>query len=70
MKRTAWTAKRVRDLRARLGLTQAQLGERLNVRQATISDWEREKTAPTGAAVALLNMLDSEARVEDDARPD
>lgn len=57
-----WTAERVRDLRERLGLTQAQLGKRLNVRQATISDWELGKHAPSGAAVALLSMLEQQTR--------
>lgn len=39
-------AKKIKDLRASLNLTQLELGEKVGVPQATVSKWENEKQEP------------------------
>jgi putative transcriptional regulator len=51
-------ARFVRRLRLRLGLSQAEFAERINVPLDTIRNWEQGKRCPTGAAKALLRVLD------------
>lgn len=48
-------AKRVRK---RLGLTQLEFAQRIEVPIETIRNWEQGKRYPTGAAKALLKILD------------
>ena len=60
-----WTPERIQQLRRRLSLTQTELAERMGVRQATVSDWERGKQTPTGASVTLLEMLEQKAEEQD-----
>jgi len=48
-------AKRVR---MRLGFSQAEFAKRINVSLDTIRNWEQGKRHPTGAAKALLKVLD------------
>lgn len=55
MQDAARFAKRVRR---RLGLSQAQFSERINVPIETIRNWEQGKRSPTGAAKSLLKILD------------
>ena len=50
-------AKFARRVRKRLGLTQAQLSLRIGVSVDTIRNWEQGKRRPTGAAQALLKVL-------------
>ncbi|MBS0509986.1 MAG: helix-turn-helix domain-containing protein [Proteobacteria bacterium] len=52
------TAKFARRVRRRLGLSQAELSERIDVPLETIRNWEQGKRRPTGAAKALLKVLD------------
>ena len=47
-------AKRVRK---RLGLTQLEFSNRIDVSLDTIRNWEQGKRCPTGAAKALLKVL-------------
>lgn len=47
-----------RRVRKRLGLSQSQFSERINVPIETIRNWEQGKRYPTGAAKALLKILD------------
>lgn len=50
----------LKKLRQRSGLTQEQLAEKLGVRRASISDWERGTKPPTGTLdfwVKLANAL-------------
>ena len=42
----------------RLGLSQAELASRIQVSLDTIRNWEQGKRSPTGAAKALLKVLD------------
>jgi putative transcriptional regulator len=51
-------AKFARRVRKRLGLSQAEFSERIDVPIDTIRNWEQGKRCPTGAAKALLKVLD------------
>ena len=51
-------AKYARRVRQRLGLTQQELSRRIDVSLETIRNWEQGKRSPTGAAKALLRVLD------------
>lgn len=52
------TAKFARRVRKRLGLTQLEFSQRIDVSLDTIRNWEQAKRCPTGAAKALLKVLD------------
>ena len=45
-------------VRKRLGLTQLEFSRRIDVSLDTILNWEQGKRSPTGAARALLRVLD------------
>lgn len=47
-----------RRVRQRLGLTQIEFARRIDVSHETIRNWEQGKRGPTGAARALLKILD------------
>jgi putative transcriptional regulator len=51
-------AKFTRRVRKRLGLSQAEFSQRIDVSLETIRNWEQGKRSPTGAAKALLRVLD------------
>jgi putative transcriptional regulator len=51
-------AKFARRVRRRLGFSQAEFATRIDVSLETIRNWERGKRSPTGAAKALLKVLD------------
>jgi len=51
-------ARFARRVRKRLGLTQQQFSQRINVPLDTIRNWEQGKRYPTGAAKALLKIMD------------
>jgi len=51
-------AKFARRVRRRLGFSQAEFAERIDVSLDTIRNWEQGKRSPTGAAKALLKVLD------------
>lgn len=51
-------AKFARRVRKRLGLSQAEFSHRIGVSADTIRNWEQGKRCPTGAAKALLKVLD------------
>lgn len=58
-----WDAEAVRALRARLGLTQAELAERLGTRQQTVSEWETGASTPRRMSRRLLRMVAEESGV-------
>ncbi len=64
-----WTAEGVAVLRARLGLSQAELARRLGMRQQTVSEWETGRYAPRGASATLLHLLAEEAAAYDASPP-
>lgn len=51
-------AKFARRVRRRLGFSQAEFATRIDVSLETIRNWEQGKRCPTGAAKALLKILD------------
>ena len=51
-------AKFARRVRKRLGLSQVEFSARIDVPLETIRNWEQGKRSPTGAAKALLRVLD------------
>ena len=51
-------ARFARRVRGRLGFSQSEFAERINVSLDTIRNWEQGKRCPTGAAKALLKVLD------------
>lgn len=50
-------AKFAKRVRKRLGLTQMEFSNRIDVSLETIRNWEQGKRCPTGAAKALLKVL-------------
>src|SRR5262245_18490134 len=50
-------AKFARRVRARLGMTQLEFSNCIEVSLETIRNWEQGKRCPTGAAKALLKIL-------------
>ena len=53
----AWDARAVAELRAALGLTQAEFARALGVRQQTVSEWEQGQYLPRGASARLLSII-------------
>lgn len=51
-------AKFARRVRRRLGFSQSEFAMRIDVSLETIRNWEQGKRSPTGAAKALLKVLD------------
>ena len=51
-------AKFARRVRRRLGFSQVEFAARIDVSLDTIRNWEQGKRCPTGAAKALLKVLD------------
>ena len=51
-------AKYARRVRRRLGLSQAEFSQCIDVSIDTIRNWEQGKRCPTGAAKSLLKVLD------------
>lgn len=51
-------ARYTRRIRRRMGLTQDEFARRIHVSRETIRNWEQGKRCPTGAARALLRVLD------------
>lgn len=51
-------ARFTRRVRRRLGWSQAEFAERIDVSLDTIRNWEQGRRCPTGAARALLKVLD------------
>jgi len=48
----------VRGIRERLGFSQPEFATRINIPLDTLRNWEQGKRKPTGAATALLKILD------------
>ena len=65
----AWTAERIAELRASLGLSQASFADELGVRQQTVSEWETGRYVPRGASLRMLGVLAEEAAPYDPGDP-
>ena len=48
---------KILELRKRAGLSQEQLGEKVNVTRQTISNWELGETAPNPEQLKLLSQI-------------
>jgi DNA-binding transcriptional regulator YiaG len=68
-KKLKWDAGSIQALRRHLGLTQAELSEKLGTRQQTISEWETGIYQPRGASAKLLSIVAEQARFKYDASP-
>ena len=51
------TAERIRDLRLRLGLSQAAFGRKVGVSQGSVANWERSGVPSNGTASVALRSL-------------
>lgn len=51
----------VKQIRRRLGLTQAQFGDLVGVDQSTVSNWEKGETTPRGPAVKMIMSVEDQA---------
>jgi len=58
----AISAHEIRDLRSRLGLTQAELADELCLSREAIAAWETGRNGPTGPARMLLRQLEEKAK--------
>ncbi|MBU3543057.1 MAG: helix-turn-helix domain-containing protein [Burkholderiaceae bacterium] len=51
-------AKFAKRVRRRIGMTQLEFSKKMGIPLETIRNWEQGKRSPTGAAKALLRILD------------
>ncbi|HEX4923690.1 MAG TPA: helix-turn-helix transcriptional regulator [Bdellovibrionales bacterium] len=61
-----WTSAEIRQLRLRLGWSQAELARRLGCRQQTVSEWETDAYVPQNAYSRLLELLHDHLEVHSD----
>ena len=54
---TGSTAQRVRELRARLGLSQAAMYEVYHIPRRTVQDWESGRREPPEYVVRMLEVI-------------
>ena len=52
---------RVKHLRWKLGLSQAQFAERFQIPVGTLRDWEQHRSEPDQAAMAYLKVIEADA---------
>lgn len=52
-----WNADLIKALRLHMGLTQTEFAERLGVRQATVSEWEKGIHVPSRATFKYLTLI-------------
>lgn len=53
------SATKIKKIRRYLGISQAVLAKVMNVSVAAIKQWERGERKPSGAALKLLNLIES-----------
>ncbi len=53
----AITADEIKELRARLRLTQADLADRVGLSREAVAQWETGRNSPSGSAEKLLRQL-------------
>jgi len=59
-----WNSELIKSLRRQMGLTQAEFAQRLGVRQATVSEWEKGIHAPSRAMSKYLTMFAQQAEFD------
>ncbi|MBS4098481.1 MAG: helix-turn-helix domain-containing protein [Sulfuricella sp.] len=47
-------------IRAKIGLSQSEFAQLIGVKVATLRNWEQHRRTPTGAAAALLTIVEKE----------
>jgi putative transcriptional regulator len=55
-----FSSSRVRAVRERIQLSQAEFARFMGVSVRTLQNWEQERRAPTGPAAALLKIVEHE----------
>jgi putative transcriptional regulator len=50
----------VRAIRGKLGMSQAEFARAFSLNLASLRDWEQQRRAPRGPALALLRIIDRE----------
>lgn len=58
----SWSGEKIKDLRRRLGWSQAELSNRLGCRQQTVSEWETNVYQPQNAYSQLLDRIFEDAQ--------
>ncbi len=48
----------IKVIREKIGLSQVQLANKLHISPRTLQNWEQGRRYPTGAAMALMNIID------------
>lgn len=56
-----WSGEKIRELRQRLGWSQAELARRLGCRQQTVSEWETNTYQPQNAYSQLLDQWQADS---------
>ncbi|HEY3322762.1 MAG TPA: helix-turn-helix domain-containing protein [Planctomycetota bacterium] len=54
----AFIAAKVRSIRTRLGMSQAEFAAMLRISKPTVQNWEQARRVPEGPALALLLLAD------------
>ena len=49
-----------KSIRAKVGLSQSEFAQLIGVKVATLRNWEQHRRQPTGAAAALLTIMEKE----------
>lgn len=49
-----------KSIRAKVGLSQSEFAQLIGVKVATLRNWEQHRRQPTGAAAALLTIVEKE----------
>ncbi|HEX5338435.1 MAG TPA: NadS family protein [Gallionella sp.] len=49
-----------KSIRAKVGLSQSEFAQMIGVKVATLRNWEQHRRQPTGAAAALLTIVEKE----------
>lgn len=57
---TEISAPDAKSIRAKIGLSQVEFARLIGVKVATLRNWEQHRRQPTGAAAALLTIVEKE----------
>lgn len=63
-----WTGEKIKELRLRLGWSQAEFARRLGCRQQTVSEWETNIYQPQNAYSQLLDRFFDELLNDENAK--